>query len=203
MVACGVVKRLFGTQILAALTVAVVLILGSAGGAWASTDSILSDCNDDGVLSGNYSAGDLKNALGNIPSDLQQYSNCESVIRQALLKKVTKNPSPSLKGGKAKGKSASVNALTTPKQRAKIRAQVEDLATSSPSDPLVSAANPAIQQAAGNTLTSTKSPSVPIALVIAAMGLLLLFAIDLAGRLGKIPRVRSLLPQKLGRRGGD
>lgn len=187
---------------MAALTVALALILGSASSAWASTDAILSDCNDDGALSGNYSAGDLKNALGNIPSDLQQYSNCESVIRQALLKKVTKNPSPSLKGGKAKGQSASVNALTTPKQRAKIRAQVEDLANLSPSDPLVSAANPAIQQAAGNTLTSSKSPSVPIALIIAVIGLLMLFAIDVAGRLGKMPRVRSLLPQKIGRRGG-
>ena len=123
------------------------------------------------------------------------------MIRQALLKKVTKNPSPSLKGGKAKGKTASVNALTTPKQRAKIRSQVEDLATVSPSDPIVSAANPAIQQAAGNTLASSKSPSVPIALLIAVIGLLALFAIDLAGRLGKMPRVSTLLSEKFGRRG--
>lgn len=179
------------------------LILGTASGAWASTDAILTDCNDDGALSGNYSAGELKDALGNIPSDLQQYSNCESVIRQALLKKVTKNTSPSLKGGKAKGKSASVNALTTPKQRAKIREEVEDLAKLTPSTSLVAPGNAAIQRAAGNTLSSSQSPGVPVALLIAVFGLMLLFLIDLAGRFGKIPRVRNLLPEKIGRRGGD
>lgn len=196
-------KRLSGIRVFAILTAVLALVLGTANGAWASTDQILSDCNDDGSLSGNYSAGELKEALGNIPSDLQQYSNCESVIRQALLKKVTKNTSPSLKGKGARGKAASINALTTPRQRAKIRSQVEKLATLAPNDSIVAAGNPAIQRAAGNTLASSKSPSIPVALVIAVFGLLMLFLIDLAGRLGKIPRVQSLLPQKFGRRGGD
>lgn len=203
MVACDAVKTLFDIRALAVLTAVLTLVLGTANSAWASTDAILKDCNDDGALSGNYSPSQLKEALGNIPSDLQQYSSCESVIRQALLKKVTKNSSPSLKGGNAKGKAASINALTTPRQRAKIRKEVEKLATLAPSDSIVAAGNPAIQRAAGNTLSSSRSPGVPIALVIAAFGLLLLFSIDLAGRLGKIPRVQSLLPQKFGRRGGD
>lgn len=203
MVACDEVKKLSGIRALAILTAVLALTLGTATGAWASTDEILSDCNDDGALSGNYSASELKEALNNIPSDLQQYSSCESVIRQALLKKVTKNTSPSLKGGSAKGRNASVNALTTPKQRAKIRKEVEKLATLAPSDSIVAAGNPAIQRAAGNTLSSSESPSIPVALLIAVFGLLLLFLIDLAGRLGKIPRVHNLLPGKIGRRGGD
>lgn len=188
------------TRFVVALVAASALSLMATPVAGASVDAILKDCNDDGALSGNYSPGDLKNALGNIPSDLQQYSNCESVIRQALLKEVTDTKSPSLKGGKAKGKTSSVNALTTPAQRAKIRKQVEKLATIQPDDSIVAAGNPAIQKAAGNTLTSSKSPSVPIALVIAVFGLLMLFGIDLAGRMGKIPRVQKLLP-KFGRRG--
>lgn len=188
------------TRFAVALVAATVLVLAATPVAGASVDAILKDCNDDGALNGDYSSSDLKNALGNIPSDLQQYSNCESLISQALLKKVTDSKSPSLKGGKAKGKAASVNALTTPAQRAKIRKQVEKLATIQPDSPIVAAGNPAIQKAAGNTLTSSKSPSVPTALVIAVFGLLMLFGIDLAGRMGKIPRVQKLLP-KLGRRG--
>ncbi len=179
------------------LTVAFSALASPAG---ASVDSILRDCNDDGALSGKYSPSQLKDALDNIPSDLKQYSNCESVIRQALLKKVTKNTSPKLKGGNAKGKSASINALTTPKQRRDIREQVDDDSTLEPGESIVAAGGPAIKTAPGNTLKSSKSPDVPLALLIAGLGLLLLFGIDLAGRLGKMPRVQNLLP-KTGRRG--
>lgn len=200
MVACGEMFNATITRFAVALVAALTLVLAITPVAGASVDAILKDCNDDGALSGGYSPSDLKNALGNIPADLQQYSNCESLIQQALLKKVTDSKSPSLKGGNARGKAASVNALTTPAQRARIRKQVEKLATIQPNDPIVAAGNPAIQQAAGNTLTSSKSPAVPTALVIAVFGLLMLFGIDLAGRMGKIPRVQKLLP-KLGRRG--
>ncbi|MGB1582944.1 MAG: hypothetical protein ACPHCI_04065 [Solirubrobacterales bacterium] len=190
------------TKVRFSVVLAVLMIAFSAfaSPAGASVDTILRDCNDDGALSGKYSPSELKNALENIPSDLKQYSNCESVIRQALLKKVTKNTSPKLKGGNAKGKSASINALTTPKQRRDIRDQVDDDSTLEPGESIVAAGNPAIKTAAGNTLKSSKSPGVPMALLIAGLGLLLLFGIDLAGRLGKMPRVQNLLP-KTGRRG--
>lgn len=200
MVACGEMSNLTRIRFSVVFATLAIAFSAFASSAAASVDSILRDCNDDGALNGKYSPSQLKKALDNIPSDLKQYSNCESVIRQALLKKVTKNTSPSLKGGKTKGKAASINALTTPKQRRDIREKVEDDSTLDPGESIVAAGNPAIKTAAGNTLDSSRSPGVPLALLIAGFGLLLLFGIDLAGRFGKMPRVQSFLP-KIGRRG--
>lgn len=170
----------------------------------ASTDAILKDCNDDGVLNGNYSKADLQTALQNIPADLDQYSSCGGLINAALLKKVTK-PSGRKggggKGGNASAKTASVDELTTPAQRKKIRKSVEKAAALSPDAPIAAAEGVGgIKKASGQTLASDSAPSVPTALIIAVIGLLLMFGVDLAGRLGKIPRVTKILP-KSGRRG--
>jgi hypothetical protein len=170
----------------------------------ASTDAILKDCNDDGALSGNYSKSDLQGALANIPADLKQYSSCESIINAALLKKITK-PSggggSGGKGGSSSAKTASVDELTTPAQRRKIRKSVEQATSLSPGAPIAAAEGVGgIKKASGQTLASDSAPGVPTALIVAVLGLLLMFGVDLAGRLGKIPRVTKFLP-KTGRRG--
>ena len=45
---------------------------------------ILQECQD-GRLTGNYSSRDIRNALNNIPDDIDQYSDCRDVLRAALL----------------------------------------------------------------------------------------------------------------------
>jgi hypothetical protein len=98
--------------------------------------------------------------------------------------------------------SASAAAATTPAERKKILAKVEKDSKLSDDGSLAGADGGTISKAGGQTLASSSAPGVPTALIIAVVGLMLLFGADLAGRLGKMPRVTKILP-KTGRRGGD
>jgi hypothetical protein len=64
--------------VLAALTVAVPAALSSP-------ISVIRDCSEDGVLNGKYSQSELDGALDQLPSDLDEYTDCRSVIRRAQL----------------------------------------------------------------------------------------------------------------------
>jgi hypothetical protein len=48
--------------------------------AQASPDAVIRDCAEDGDLDGNYSNDDLDQAENNLPSDLDEYSDCREVI---------------------------------------------------------------------------------------------------------------------------
>jgi hypothetical protein len=50
-----------------------------------SAQSVIQDCSEDGVLNGHYSHGDLTKALDQLPSDLDEYTDCRAVIRSAQL----------------------------------------------------------------------------------------------------------------------
>ena len=60
----------------------VLLLLVPAAPAHAA--SLLDDCQD-GRIDGTYSQADYRRALGNIPSDFDQYTDCRRVIRRAQL----------------------------------------------------------------------------------------------------------------------
>jgi hypothetical protein len=64
--------------VLAALTVAVPP-------AFSSPMSVIRDCSEDGVLNGKYSPSELDGALDQLPSDLDEYTDCRAVIRRAQL----------------------------------------------------------------------------------------------------------------------
>jgi hypothetical protein len=64
--------------VLAAMAVAVLP-------AFASPISVIRDCSEDGVLNGKYSASELEGALDQLPSDLDEYTDCRAVIRRAQL----------------------------------------------------------------------------------------------------------------------
>jgi hypothetical protein len=49
----------------------------------ASTNQILRDCADDGVLQGNYSPAELRKARQHIPADTDQYTDCRDVLARA------------------------------------------------------------------------------------------------------------------------
>jgi hypothetical protein len=51
--------------------------------AYASPDAVIRDCADDGDLDHHYSNSDLDKAENNLPSDLDEYSDCRSVIAGA------------------------------------------------------------------------------------------------------------------------
>jgi hypothetical protein len=51
--------------------------------AWASGDAVIRDCTDDGVLQKHYSQQDYKDALANLPTDVDEYTDCRDVIKRA------------------------------------------------------------------------------------------------------------------------
>lgn len=199
LVACGEMKGSAIRKAFLFLSVTVCLVLVPTAAAQASTETILRDCSDNESLDGDYSKSDLQRALGSVPTDLQEYYNCEGLINQALLKKATKRDKLP-KGSGNTSKTASADDLTTAAQRKKIKEQVEKESALGAAAPVLgSATSPDIKKAAGQTLASNSAPNVPFALIVAIIGILLLVAVDLAGRLGKIPHVTKL--PKTGRRG--
>lgn len=46
-------------------------------------DDVIRDCAQDGDLDGNYSQDELDEAYNNMPSDIDEYSNCREVIERA------------------------------------------------------------------------------------------------------------------------
>ena len=84
----------------------VILLLGltacaPAATAWAATSpetirTILRDCEDDGTLNGSYRPSELRDAVRNIGTDLDQYSDCRDVISAAVLRAVSR---PAQSGG--------------------------------------------------------------------------------------------------------
>jgi hypothetical protein len=64
------------------LIVALTLVIPAR--ALGSASGVIRDCADDGKLEHHYSRGDLEKARGSIPSDLNEYSDCQSVIAGAI-----------------------------------------------------------------------------------------------------------------------
>jgi hypothetical protein len=67
------------TSIFAALLVA---LLALPAFAQASGEDVIRDCYDDGHIDGSYSDDEYEDAQNNIPSDVDQYSDCRDVIAQ-------------------------------------------------------------------------------------------------------------------------
>lgn len=71
-------------QLRTSLVVIAVLLLGAPAAAHASGAAVIRDCAQDGVLNKHYSHKDLQDALNNLPSDIDEYTDCRSVIQAAL-----------------------------------------------------------------------------------------------------------------------
>jgi hypothetical protein len=50
----------------------------------ATTNQIIRDCADDGVLEGHYTAAQLRKAAHNLPTDVAEYSDCSDVLARAI-----------------------------------------------------------------------------------------------------------------------
>jgi hypothetical protein len=69
-------------KVLAVLAAALVIGVGPA---YASSGDVIRDCSEDGALNRHYSQRELSGALDQLPSDLDEYTDCRSVIRRAQL----------------------------------------------------------------------------------------------------------------------
>ena len=61
-----------------------VLLLGLPAAAHASGADVIRDCAQDGKLDKTYTQKELQAALKNLPSDIDEYTDCGSVIRAAM-----------------------------------------------------------------------------------------------------------------------
>ena len=64
--------------------IAMIALLAVPASAVASPEQIYADCEDNGRLDRPYGDGDLREALRDIPPDLDEYSNCSELIRGQL-----------------------------------------------------------------------------------------------------------------------
>jgi hypothetical protein len=67
------------------LVILAALALAAPATAHASGAAVIRDCTDDGHLSKTYSQKDYRDALKNIPTDVNEYTDCRDVIRRAQL----------------------------------------------------------------------------------------------------------------------
>jgi hypothetical protein len=71
------------TRPLALLLIALLAAFALPAVAAADGKDVLRDCAQDGDLDEDYSDEELEDAYENMPSDIDEYSNCRDVIRQA------------------------------------------------------------------------------------------------------------------------
>jgi hypothetical protein len=72
------------THLRTSLVVIAVLLLGLPAAAHASGADVIRDCADDGKLNKQYSQKELRDADRNLPSDIDEYTDCRSAIRAAM-----------------------------------------------------------------------------------------------------------------------
>jgi len=57
--------------------------LGAPASALASAGEVIRDCAEDGTLEGDYSARELRRALSDLPTDIDEYTGCREAIATA------------------------------------------------------------------------------------------------------------------------
>src|ERR1700751_1379262 len=77
-------RRLVTSLLIAcALSAAAPAVAAAQSGGGTGAQAI-TDCNDNGTLTGHYSADALRNALANMPADVREYTDCYDVIEKQL-----------------------------------------------------------------------------------------------------------------------
>ena len=60
-----------------------IVLVAAPATALAGSKEVIQDCSDDGDLDGSYSRGELEQAEDDLPSDIDEYTDCREVIRAA------------------------------------------------------------------------------------------------------------------------
>src|SRR5215208_6777418 len=77
-------SRNMRTHLRTSLVLIAVLLLGLPAAAHATGSDVIRDCADDGKLDKKYSQKELQDADRNLPSDIDEYTDCRSAIRSAM-----------------------------------------------------------------------------------------------------------------------
>src|SRR6201986_3717652 len=81
-------RRLVTSLLVAcALSAAVPAVAAAQSGGGTGAQAI-TDCNDNGTLTGHYSADALRQALATMPADVREYTDCYDVIEKQLFAQI-------------------------------------------------------------------------------------------------------------------
>jgi hypothetical protein len=187
------------THLRTTLVLVAVLVLGAPAAARASGDEAIRDCAQDGKLDKNYSQKELQEAEQNLPSDIDEYTDCRAAIR-AQMSGGSGNPGgPGPAGaiitasGAVAGSQADVDALTA----------VQTQSEKGKSPTLTVAGKKVVPGNAGLTgalggLAGANGMPPALVLAIAALVILAVVTTYLAAR-EKVPLVRRVAIRFLGR----
>ena len=188
------------------------------GEAVATPFRVIKDCNEDGELDGKYSNRELRQALDNLPSDIDEYSDCREVIAAAITAGSgatrggsepsrggsDRNGEPAAGGGGNRGGGGDTGGgggavAATPEEQAALLDDQQDLGALTSPDrrddrPAVEVGGRTVEPGSGGLFDlATASNSVPLPLLLAliAVGLLALASGFLALR-GRIPALARM-----------
>jgi hypothetical protein len=139
------------------LGLAAALLLAPAAFADSTTTKIIRDCADDGILEGHYSPAELRKARDNLPTDVNEYSDCSDVLSRALAADVSP---PGGGGGSGGGSAGGTPAATPTPQYSDSTASPPTL---SPGSPVENKAIEGAVERGGGTETIAGRPLAPAA----------------------------------------
>lgn len=152
------------TTIAKAVPIAAALLLLVPLPALAGSGDVIRDCSEDGSLDGNYSQGELSGALDNLPSDIDEYTDCRTVIRRAQLA-----------GAKGKGKGSPTGVIARVDHSAPVNSTEQrhiDEATRGRSEPVEIAGQTIRPGATGAALAASGlGTDLPTDVLVALIGL--------------------------------
>jgi hypothetical protein len=200
------------------LLAALLVLLAFPGVAFGSPLQVIKDCNEDGELNGHYTNEELRKALDNLPSDIDEYSDCRDVIGAAITGGSSKGAggggsgSEQGGGGGAAG-GGSAAAVTPEEQAARAQDQADLQALTTPESrehaPPVEVGGEKVKPGSNGVFDlASANNSLPTPLLVALIALALLAiaggVVALRGRLpalarlplvSKIPTPRVSLPR--------
>jgi hypothetical protein len=187
----------------------IVLALPWGEASAATPFQVIKDCNQDGVLNGKYSNRELREALDNLPTDIDEYSDCRDVINAAITsgagRESERRPgggggggAPG-GGGDPRGGGGGSPAVVTPEEQAARQQDQEDLAAvTSPEGrddrPAIDVGGETVKPGSNGLFdlaSASNSVPLPLLLVLIVLGLLALGG-GLAALRARIPALARL-----------
>lgn len=195
------------------LLLAALALLAFPAPASASPFQVIKDCNEDGQLDRKYSNEELTKALDNLPSDIDEYSDCREVISAAITGGSDRGANRGAGGGGDGSGGGSAAPITPEEQAARAQDQADLQALTTPDGrdkpPAVEVGGETVKPGSDGLFDlASESNSIPGPLLAAliALGILALVGgvVALRGRvpalarlplLSKIPTPRVSLPR--------
>ena len=195
------------------LLLAALAVLAFPAPAGATPFQVIKDCNEDGQLDRKYSNEELTKALDNLPSDIDEYSDCREVISAAITGGSDRGANRGAGGGGDGSGGGSAAPITPEEQAARAQDQADLQALTTPDGrdkpPAVEVGGETVKPGSDGLFDlASESNSIPGPLLAAliALGILALVGgvVALRGRvpalarlplLSKIPTPRVSLPR--------